>query len=75
LDPILRWTHQNVNTLRRSQRTMLGCPAAGLIASGRAGVAAIGRSVPANAYGKHKIKRVDRFLGNGRGDLAVIGWL
>ena len=32
----------------------------------------IGRSVPASTYGKHKIKRVDRFLENGRGDPAVI---
>lgn len=72
LGPILRWTHQNVKTLRRSQRTTLGCLVSGLIASGRAGVAAIGRSVPGSAYGKHKIKRVDRFLGNPRVDLAVM---
>lgn len=72
LGPILRWTHQHVKTLRRSQRTTLGCLVAGLIASGRAGVAAIGRSIPGSAYGKHKIKRVDRFLGNGRVDLAVM---
>lgn len=43
LGPILRWTHQSVKTLPRSQRTMLGCLVAGLIASGRAGVAAIDR--------------------------------
>lgn len=72
LGPILRWTHQNVKTLRRSQRTTLGYLVAGLIRSGRAGVAAIGRGVPGRAYGKHKIKRVDRFLGNARVDLAAL---
>lgn len=72
LGPILRWTHHNVKALRRSQRTTLGCLVAGLIHSGRAGVAAIGRHLPGDAYGKHKIKRVDRFLGNERVDLAAL---
>lgn len=43
-----------------------------MIESGRAGVAAIGRHLPGPAFGKHKIKRVDRFLGNDRVDLAAL---
>ena len=33
------------------------------------------RLSPASASGKRKIKRVDQFLGNERGDLAVKRWL
>lgn len=72
LPRILRWTHTHVKRLRRSQRTTLAYLVTGLIEGGRAGVAAIGRSLPGAAYGKHKIKRTDRFLGNGRIDLAVL---
>jgi hypothetical protein len=46
LGPILRWTRRNVKSLRRSQRTTLAYLVAGLIDGGRAGVAAIGRSLP-----------------------------
>lgn len=72
LGPILRWTHRHVKGLRRSQRTTLGYLVAGLVDGGCAGVAAIGRQLPGPAFAKHKIKRVDRFLGNGRVDLAVV---
>jgi len=44
----------------------------GLVQGGRAGVAAIGRCLPGAAFVKHKIKRVDRFLGNERVDLAAV---
>jgi len=35
-------------------------------------VAAIGRAMPGEAYVKHKIKRVDRFLGNQRVEMATV---
>jgi DDE family transposase len=72
LGAIVRWTHRHVKGLRKSQRTTLSYLVAGLIDSGSAGVAAIGRHVPGPAFVKHKIKRADRFLGNGRVDLAVL---
>src|SRR2546428_6214295 len=72
LGPILRWTDRHVKGLRKSQRTTLAYLVAGLIDSGSAGVAAIGRHLPGATFAKHKIKRVDRFLGNGRVDLAVV---
>jgi hypothetical protein len=43
-----------------------------LIDGGIAGVAAIGRSMRGSAFAKHNIKRVDRFLGNGRVDTAAL---
>jgi hypothetical protein len=69
---ILRWTGQHVKGVRKSQAKTLSYLVVGLIESGRAGVAAIGRHLPGPAFGKHKIKRVDRFLGNERVDLAAL---
>jgi hypothetical protein len=72
LRAILGWTEREVKGLRRSQRTTLAVLVTGLVHGGRAGVAAIGRSLPGAAFVKHKIKRVDRFLGNERVDLAAV---
>lgn len=72
LRAILGWTEREVKGLRKSQRTTLAVLVTGLVHSGRAGVAAIGRSLPGTAFEKHKIKRVDRFLGNERADLAAV---
>lgn len=45
---------------------------AGAMFAGRLGVAAIGRYVPAPTTDKHRIKSVDRFLGNDALDLSVL---
>jgi DDE family transposase len=79
LDSILRWVSRHVKSLRKSQVTTLSYLTVGLIRGGRAGVAGIGRHLPGAAFVKHKIKRVDRFLGNGQVDLAAVsqallGW-
>lgn len=51
-------------SIRRSQRKTLVTLTVGLISAGKIGVAAIGRGIEGSALEKHKIKRVDRFLGN-----------
>jgi hypothetical protein len=50
--------------IRLSQFKTLIALCAGLIRGGQIGVAAIGRSMEGPAFEKHRIKRVDRFLGN-----------
>lgn len=53
-------------SLRKSQRKTLAAVVFGLMNSRRAGVAAIARGIPGQVAKKHKIKLVDRFLGNHR---------
>jgi hypothetical protein len=59
--------------LRKSQRTTLAALVWALIRQPRLGIAAIGRSLATakTTKAKHTIKRVDRFLGNSRIDMAV----
>jgi hypothetical protein len=52
--------------LRKSQRKTLAALVYGLMKSRRIGVAAIARGIPGPVAKKHKIKLVDRFLGNNR---------
>jgi hypothetical protein len=52
--------------LRKSQRKTLAALVYGLMKSRRVGVAAIARGIPGPVAQKHKIKLVDRFLGNNR---------
>jgi hypothetical protein len=54
------------NDLRKSQRKTLAALVYGLMRSRRVGVAAIARGIPGPVAQKHKIKLVDRFLGNNR---------
>jgi hypothetical protein len=50
--------------IRLSQFKTIIALCAGLIRGGQIGVSAIGRSMEGPAFEKHRIKRVDRFLGN-----------
>lgn len=50
--------------IRKSQVKTLAALTYGLVRSARVGVAAIGRSMAGPVAEKHRIKRVDRFLGN-----------
>ncbi len=54
--------------IRRSQIKTLLALVVGLIRGGTIGVAAIGRSMEGPALEKHRIKRVDRYLGNNNFD-------
>jgi hypothetical protein len=51
-------------SLSSKQQNTLSLLVAGTIESGRAGIAAIGRAVPSETSDKHRIKQVDRFVGN-----------
>ncbi len=64
----------------KSRRKTMAVLCEGLLAAGRLGLASIGRAVPGEAKTHHKIKRVDRFVGNKgvRAELAmacVMAWL
>lgn len=66
--------------LRKSQRKTLAAAVFGLMNSRRAGVAAIARGIPGPVAKKHKIKLVDRFLGNhqiiiDKAVVPLISWL
>ncbi|WP_338835634.1 IS4 family transposase [Neomoorella thermoacetica] len=52
------------DNIRKSQRKTLATLVFGLMKSRRTGIAAIARGIPGPVAKKHKIKLVDRFLGN-----------
>ena len=59
-------------TIRLSQLKTLHDGALALIKSGTIGIASIGRNIESNAREKHRIKRMDRFIGNQRLDRKAI---
>ncbi|MGB9920680.1 MAG: IS4 family transposase [Moorellales bacterium] len=66
--------------LRKSQRKTLAAAVFGLMKSRRIGIAAIARGIPGPVASKHRIKLVDRFLGNERvvidnAVIPLINWL
>lgn len=66
--------------LRKSQRKTLAAAVFGLMNSRRVGIAAIARGIPGPVASKHRIKLVDRFLGNERvvidkAVIPLINWL
>ena len=60
---ILTWLEENVH-MRQSRRKTLAAIAGGAMRLQGAGVLALGRAMQGPAKAKHRIKRVDRFLGN-----------
>lgn len=64
-ETILTWLDTNVKGMRRSRaKTLASIVPAGMALLG-VGVLALGRAMQTNTTGKHNIKRVNRFLGNG----------
>ena len=61
---IMKWFDQNLQVVRRSRRKTLAHIAAGAMKMKGVGVLALGRAMDGPAIAKHRIKRVDRFLGN-----------
>lgn len=61
---ILTWLDGIVKGMRRSRRKTLASIVSGAMRLQGAGVLALGRSMEGPAAAKHRIKRVDRFLGN-----------
>ncbi len=66
--------------IRKSQRKTLSVVVYGILRGAKLGVAAMGRNMAGSALIKHKIKKMDRFLGNERisiakGVAALIQWI
>lgn len=69
---ILSWFDETLKGVRRSQRKTLAFLVTGVMEAGKVGVGIIGRAMPGKTAPKHRIKRVDRFLGNMRIDLEAV---
>ena len=67
---IVSWMVRVCTGIRRSQAKTLAELVGGAMRCRRASLADIGRSMGGKALAKHKIKRVDRFLGNERVEVA-----
>jgi len=63
-DRILPVVQQLYQTLHGKRQRTLTILVAALLACGKVGVAALGRAIAGRVAPKHKIKQVDRFLGN-----------
>ncbi len=63
---IMKWFDLNLQVVRRSRRKTLAHIAAGAMKMKGVGVLALGRAMDGPATAKHRIKRVDRFLANGK---------
>ena len=61
---IMVWFEENFQSLRRSRRKTLAALVAGAMKMQGTGVLALGRAMEGETTAKHRIKRVDRFLGN-----------
>jgi hypothetical protein len=71
---IVSWIVGTCTGIRRSQAKTLAELVLGAMRSRRASLADIGRSMCGKALPKHRIKRVDRFLGNERVEVAEAVW-
>lgn len=61
---ILTWFDENFQSVRRSRRKTLAAIVGGAMKMRGSGVLALGRAMDGPVSAKHRIKRVDRFLGN-----------
>jgi len=71
---IVAWILGACTRVRRSQAKTLAELVVGAMRCRRASLADIGRAMLGKALPKHKIKRVDRFLGNERVEVADAVW-
>jgi hypothetical protein len=63
-EKIMKWCDRHLQGMRRSRRSALASICAGAMKMKGLGVLALGRAMDGPAMAKHRIKRVDRFLGN-----------
>lgn len=68
---ILSWLEENVQ-MRQSRRKTLAAVASGAMRLQGSGVLALGRAMDGPAKAKHRIKRVDRFLGNAQVEVEAV---
>src|SRR5690606_6844364 len=61
---ILTWMDENFQSVRRSRRSAMAAIVYGAMQMQGTGVLALGRSMAGPVCAKHRIKRVDRLLGN-----------
>ena len=61
---IVTWSEENVEGMRRSRMKSLASIVSGAMQG--SAVLTLGRAVEGPALAKHRIKRVDLFLGNGQ---------
>jgi hypothetical protein len=66
VEAILRWLLDECDFIHRARRRCLLTVLGALFTVGRATITSLGRSLPGAAAPKHKIKRVDRLVGNAR---------
>ena len=70
---ILTWLEENVEGMRRSRMKTLASIVSGAMRMQGSGVLALGRAMEGPTLAKHRIKRVDRFLGNERVEIDAVG--
>ena len=63
-EDILSWLEEKVHGMRRSRTKTLAAIVGGAMRMQGSGVLALGRAMDGSAAAKHRIKRMDRFLGN-----------
>jgi hypothetical protein len=71
-DSILTWLGENVEGMRLSRMKTLSAIVGGAMQMQGTGVLALGRSMDGAALPKHRIKRVDRFLGNEQVEMDAV---
>lgn len=69
---ILPWLEKNVESMRQSRRKTLAAIVHGAMLLQGTGVLALGRSMAGPVGAKHRIKRVDRFLGNAQVEVIAV---
>jgi hypothetical protein len=69
-EAVCEWVASCFSTLRRSQQKTLGALVGAAVVVHHVTLAALGRAMLGRAKAKHRIKRVDRFLGNERIETA-----
>ena len=71
-ETILTWLDTNVKGMRRSRAKTLANIVPAAMALLGVGVLALGRAMQTTTTGKHNIKRVNRFLGNGALEMELL---
>ena len=69
---ILTWLKENVQPMRHSRRKTLAAITSGAMRLQGCGVLALGRAMMGQTIAKHRIKRVDRFLGNAQVEIREV---
>lgn len=69
---ILAWMEDKVQGMRRSRAKTLSAIVSGAMRMQGTGVLALGRAMGGDVAAKHRIKRVDRFLGNEQVEIGAV---